>query len=62
MEELLRALFAELQGLPEERLRRAAAAAQPVGQQIARSALIELRFDDGPYDYPALLQRSAPTE
>jgi len=56
-ERLYSAITAELQGmaLPEERLRRAAAAADPVQQKISLSALDRLGFDDSPYDYPALL-------
>ncbi len=61
MEEPLRTLFPELQGLPEERLQRAAATAQPVGAAIARAALTMLAFDDGPYDYRAMLKRAAPS-
>lgn len=55
-ERLYYAIAAELQGmaLPEERLRRAAAAAAPVEHKVSLSALDRLGFDDSPYDYPAL--------
>ena len=64
-ERLYYAIAAELQGmaLSEERLRRAAAAADPVQHKISLSALDRLGFDDSPYDYPALLaagQRGRP--
>jgi hypothetical protein len=56
-ERLYSAIVAELQGmaLPEDRWRRAAAAAAPVQQKISLSALARLGFDDSPFDYPAFL-------
>ncbi len=57
MEESLRNNVAELQDLPpdEGRSRRAAAVAAPIQATIAAAALAQLRFDDSPYDYAALL-------